>query len=324
MRVVFSLWIVGACTQPDPGSGADPVAPLVCGPEPVASPVVVATETVNGSGFVWSAPASPRGLVVMFHGGSGQKEDFMTERPEAVLVSHGLLQAGYAIAALDSVAHLDPKADKTQWSEEAGPDNPDVVNVLTMVDRLSDPDDLAAVPTDSPLLLVGASNGGSMASRVVQNTDVAAVAIYVSNAAGFYEPGAVFAPMLLIPGENDPGKALVSNLDLADMAHQAGVEAVYLPNQQQAIQPGRFTRIDGVDCDQSLALWQALDGGGALDEAGHLLSDPEDRAWESLLPEGEDFDTRQVSDELVEVYAGHTITSDLNPDLLAFFDLYTL
>jgi len=307
------------CTTPETASTSPGSDPLSCEPQPVAEPIPAQEATVNGSAFLYAPAEDSRGLALLFHGGNGEKEDYTTARVEAVLVTQALLDDGYTVAALDSVAHLDPHAKKTAWSEDDTTENPDIVNVMAMIERLTDPADLDAAPS-GPVIAIGASNGGSMASRVVQHVDVHATAIYISNAQAFWNDGARFAPMLLMPGENDPGHALESNADLAEIVAATGTPVTYLPNIAEPVTPGNFTRIAGIGCEDSQTIQQRLIEVGLLDAAGTVLYDPSDFGWHDPLETDYGDWIRLINDVLTEAYAGHAVSADLNDDLLHFLE----
>ena len=306
------------CAEPGSTPSTDSPAPS-CEAQPVATAIDTGVDTVNGSPFLYARSEDPRGLAFLFHGGHGDKEDFSANRVEAVLITQGLLDAGYTIAALDSVAHLDAGSRHTQWNEDETAANPDVVNVIAMRDRLTDPADLNAAP-DTPPLVIGMSNGGSMASRVVQHIDVHAAAIYISNAQAFWNDDARFAPMLLMPGENDPGHALASNADLAQIVEASGTPVTYLPNTAEPVTAGRFTRIPGVDCEDSMAIRASLIEIGLLGDDGEVLDDPDEVSWHEAVEPYDAEVTSGVSDVLTEAFAGHSPSADMNADLLAFLD----
>jgi poly(3-hydroxybutyrate) depolymerase len=192
-----------------------------------------------------------------------------------------------------------------------------------MVSRLTDPQDLNVAPADGPVLLIGISNGGSMASRVAQHMDAAAVAIFVSNAVAFSEPGATLPPLMLCPGQNDPGYALGSNEELADDITAAGGLVIFSPNEPGPVTHGLFMRVEGIDCDLSKAIGQGLQDAGWLNADDTLAKDPKtDKSWQEALPATADVYEDQLSDVLLEAYAGHTPSSDQNDLVFDFFDAH--
>ena len=223
------------------------------------------------------------------------------------------------------MAHVEPNGtNKFQWAKQDGADNKDVMNTIAMVGRLTDPNDLKAAPVDGPVILIGFSNGGSMASRVAQHLPVAAVAIYISNAAAFRTEGATIPPLALIPGQNDPGYALDSNKDLADTIQAAGGDVIYSPNQPEAVTPGLFTRIPGIDCSLSMSIRLALKDAGWLNADGMVKKSPkDDKSWKEALPASAASHVLQIFDVLVETYAAHSPTSDKNELVFDFLEKYT-
>ncbi len=303
--------------------GADTSSPPgACEAQGVAKALSTKLESVDGSEFIYKTPPGAKGLVLMFHGGGGSKEDNLHLRVEPVLIAREALERGYSVVSLDSVAHVVPNGKNNyQWNEDDTAENPDVANAIAMVSRLNDPQDLNVAPADGPVLLIGISNGGSMASRVAQHMDAAAVAIFVSNAVAFGEAGATIPPLMLCPGQNDPGYALGSNEDLADDITAAGGLVIFSPNEPGPVTPGLFTRVEGIDCALSKAIGQSLNDAGWLNTDDTLANDPkEDKSWQEALPETADLYEDQLSDVLVEAYAGHTPSSDKNDLVFDFFD----
>ncbi|MDP6943272.1 MAG: hypothetical protein QF464_03910, partial [Myxococcota bacterium] len=235
-------------TSPDPGpdTSAPPVCPPegseiladpppetipegTCEPQPVPALPEITVDTVTGtevpSEFVYHVPANPKGLLVIFHGGGGSKEDAY-QRVEAGVLFQEAIAAGYAIAALDSVAHINPiEGEKKKWNELEDPCNPDIQNVVAMVTQLKDPEQLGLVPKNAPLYALGVSNGGSMVSRTSQHIDFAAVATYITNAQQFHDEGASIPPVFIVAGEQDSTVGTTGPCLLYGSALAQGIDA---------------------------------------------------------------------------------------------------
>lgn len=289
-----------------------------CEPQVVATPIASKFATVNGSGFLYTENPNAKGLVLMFHGINGSKESNFENRIEAILIAKTALARGYAVAALDSAAHLAGENVENYAWDEAGYDaNADVQNVVQMIAMLRG--ELAAVPSDTPIFLLGFSNGGTMASNVSQHVDVAAAAIYISNAKAFVSASAKVPPVMLLPSENDPGKALTTATTIQKL-HPHTVVAV---NPARAITPGIFGRIPGIDCAGSMGIGDALRSGGFIDATGFVLADPAAKlSWTASVPTAFRSSARlkQLRDVLLERYAGHSPSSDSAGEVFDFFD----
>jgi len=294
-----------------------------CEDQAVATPIKTKMSTVDGSEFVYASPASPKGLMLFFHGGGGYKEDNLERRVDPVLIATEAINQGYAVASLDSVAHLDTNPPNYKWSEDNSANNKDVVNAKSMIARLTDPNDLNAAPANGPIVLVGYSNGGSMASRLAQHTTVAAVASYISNASAFHSNGALIPPLVMIPGDNDPGKAKGSNKDLYDSITSNGGDALYIVNKAETIMRGLFMRIPGVDCEMSKSIGQSLQDAAWLKQDGKLANNPKsDTSWSTSLSSEAQTHKQQIRDVLIEAYAEHSPSSDQNKKVFEFIEMH--
>ncbi len=297
----------------DTGDPAD-----VCVEQAPASGLSWEEDVALESSFLYIGVDEPQALVLAFHGGGGDMEDqFVKVDPERI--SREAQARGMAVASLNSYAHLDPNAGSSlQWEEASYGSNNDLAETEEMIRKLTT--ELGVASADTPIVLLGTSNGGSMASRVAQipGLDVAAAVIYISNAQAFHEDDAHHPPMVLVPGEQDPGLALTTNTTLADEIGDPD-RALLIVNQPEPVSDDLLTRIPGIDCDLSIAIKEDLIAGGFLESNGTVKEDPkEDTSWSSLLPaeaSGHEADIREV---LIEAYAGHAPSSDQNADVFDF------
>lgn len=274
------------------------------------------------SAFAFQGVEDPVALVLMFHGGGGEMTDhFVRVDPERI--TREALLRGMAVASLSSAAHLDPDSESSfQWSEGSYGYNPDLDEVEEMLRKLSAVSELGVVPEGTPVVLMGSSNGGSMASRVAQipELEVSSAVIYISNAAEFHEDDASRPPMVLVPGEQDPGLALSTNTTLADQIGDPQL-ALLQVNPPEPVTAGLLTRVPGVDCALASAILEALIAGGFLDDDGTVTADPnQDTRWRGLVPDAAADHQSGLKDVLVEAYAGHAPSSDQNQVVFDFVE----
>jgi predicted esterase len=291
-----------------------------CESQPLATPISYEEATAVETNFIFARVDNPRALVLMFHGGGGDKEDNLT-RVDPSLIARGALERGYAVASLDSFAHRDPDAPKTQWSEDALDQNKDIENTLEMIRKLKATDGLAVVPPETPVVALGISNGGTMASRIAQvsTAGVQAAIIYISNAQVFHEANAIHPPMVLVPGSHDPGRALGTNTDLAGRINDP-TRVLLLPNDPEPVTRGLFTRIPGIDCTLSTAIGDALLAADWLDDERIVSREINIPALRALLPSDTASSAPSIFDVLTEAAAGHAPASDLNTEVFDFID----
>ena len=290
--------------------------------EQAAAPLSWEEETALESRFVYRGVDDPTALVLMFHGGGGSMEDYFI-RVDPVRITSAALDRGMAVASINSFAHLDPEAgNDLQWEEGPIGSNPDLDETLEMIRKLSSTDELDLVPEGTPIVLIGSSNGGSMASRVAQipSARVAVTAIYISNAQSFHESDVVLPPMVLIPGAQDPGLALETNTQLAELIDNPS-QAMMIVNPTEPVSDDLLTRISGIDCDLSIEIKDAMMASGWLDEAAMMSTDPSaDRAWADDLPSAAETFRVDIQEVLTEAYAGHAPSSDQNEAVFDFIE----
>ena len=290
--------------------------------EQAQAPLSWEEATALESQFVYQGVDEPIALVLMFHGGGGSMEDHF-ERVDPARITAEALRRGMAVASLNSVAHLDPDAgNELQWEEGPIGSNPDLDETLEMIRKLSSADELDVVPEGTPIVLIGTSNGGSMASRVAQipSLQVAVTAIYISNAQAFHESGAVWPPMVLIPGAQDPGLAQETNTQLSERIDDPS-EALLVVNPAEPVTDALLTRVAGIDCELGMTIIEGMTASGWLDDAAMLSADPSaDRSWADSLPTEAMAARPQLQDLLTEAYAGHAPSGDQNEIVFEFLE----
>ena len=279
----------------------------------------------NGTGYLYRIPENAHSLLFVFHGGGGSKEDNFA-RPEPVLIVREAIARGYAVVSLDSIKHTQMNPDDFQWNESEPPENPDVANVASVIRILKE--EMGLVAPDAPIVLIGISNGGSMASRAAQIPEVTAAAIYISNARYFYEDDARTPPVIFLPGAHDPGRSCASTADLTRQIQAAGGTAVRHPNTPQYATVGYFTRMPIIDCANSKRVVQTLMDQGYLRADGAPIAAPEGnqalRAISRALPVelSASIIVSAINDQLTELAAGHSPSSDLNEVVFDFLDTH--
>ena len=164
-----------------------------------------------------------------------------------------------------------------------------------------------------------------MASRIAQvpALDLAATAIYISNAQEFHEENPILPPMVLIPGAQDPGLSVTTNSDLVEQINDPE-KALLIVNPEEEISNGLFTRIPEINCEESIQIKQSLLDAGLIDDSNHrLLIDPKnDQSWKSALPVGANLYSEAIGDILLETYAGHSPSSDQNEEVFSFIEMH--
>lgn len=299
--------------------------PGQCEDQPTADAIPSEMGSINGSSFLYTRKADAKGLLLMFHGGGGSMEDNFSGRIEAALIARAADARGFALASLNSAKHLDQNRQDNKWEETAWvasnpASNQDVSNAVGMIDLLRG--SLNAVPAQTPIFLIGISNGGTMASNVAQAVDAAAAVTYISNSKTFKQANATVPPLLVIIGENDSDNMKISAQTIKDLHPEVQI----LVNPPKPVMPGIFTRIPNITCEESKEIGTALDSIGWLDANGMLNKDPKDRSaspdWTDALPaQYRNGSAKEpFQDVMVERYAGHSPSSDWNNVVFDFFE----
>ena len=306
---------VGTPTQPAPGLNG-------CEDQAVATPVQTQQASVDGVGFLYRKADNPKGLLLIFHGGGGSKEDPF-ERVEMALFVQAAIAEGYSVAALDSIAHINPPPDgKFKWNEDSGGcQNPDIANTIAMIRRLKDAGDLAAASDADPVFAVGVSNGGSMVSRTAQHVSFSAVSTHITNAKNFFDPGAKIPPVSIVSGLQDSTVGTTGPCMLLELAEQGKVPAEFHLNTPEPITPGLFVRIAGIDCESSKAVVDSFIKNGVIDPTSKLLTNNPSTlsTWKPHVPKTVQDKQAFIRDILLERYAEHAFTSEFSNKTLAFF-----
>jgi dienelactone hydrolase len=268
--------------------------------------------------FYYYAPASPRALIFTFHGSGGDaKIWFELTEPQRLMAR--LVEAGYAVAALDSISGHATR-DKKQW-DLSGPviDNPDFKNVVNAIGLLKNNN---IVPADIPIVLMGGSNGGAFASAASTGLDAKALVLHISRGlkVAFNTPNTP-PPTAWVVGRQDD----IVTFDTAALnipaIEQAGVPYAFLINEPVPVAADSMTRIAGVSSSVSKTFFEKVKEAGLLDGCDRQLASPEsNHAWAGFLPSSDELLREQVRHQLLELHAGHTITSDFGEQLVSFLD----
>jgi predicted esterase len=309
---------VPADTEVDTTDGGDPP----CEPQRTAMRFEPSEFTVNGSRVLVQRPeAPPQGIMFVIHGTSGSAEVFF-DRVEAALFVEDALARGMVIVSPESIDRGNPNRDNRGAAWEVTPtteQNPDIANVVATLDRVH----RLGISEDLPVYLVGGSNGGNMVAALAQVLEVRAAHIFISRAREFTMNGATVPPTFFVEARNDTTVTDEDGLPLPfevyENLRRQGYTVEHRYNEPEAVTRGRFTRIPGVTCPQSIAVFRALEGHpGVLGDGGALLPGWEDSGWGASLPPNAAQYEFEIGDQLRELYAEHVPTAEFNAEVLDF------
>lgn len=159
---VFARWHGDSALLADPRAWHAPFAmpsrPATLIAEFAPLPTLPALLEGQANGARWRAllPASPRGLVLSFHG-SGGSGDLPFAKPEAQVATRLFHSRGLGVVGLDSSDRV-----ARQWNPQFSLANPDIVNVQALLAQLRAD---GAITADTPVFCEGTSNGGGFCSR---------------------------------------------------------------------------------------------------------------------------------------------------------------
>ena len=303
---------VPADTTPDTPDDADGGSP--CEPQPSPAEFDLTELSVNGSRVLVARPEGRiQGVMLLIHGTGGDARVYY-DRVEAALFAHAALQRGMLLVAPESIT----RGRGAAWELEL--DGADMANVVATVERVQE----LGVPENTPLYLVGGSNGGNMVAAIAQVLDPVSVHIFISRARAYTEEGTRVPPTFFVEGRNDstlPREAPNAPLpfEVYERVVRQGATAEHRYNEPAPVTPGRFTRLRNFTCPQSIAVYRALKGhDGVLDEDDMLVEEWQSSGWMRALPPMAEPHANDIGDQLKELYGEHVPTADFNTEVLDF------
>jgi len=262
-------------------------------------------------------PAGAHGLVMLFDGGEGVK--FWFSHMESRLQIEALVDAGYAVAALESAA-TGPKSGNFDMNPNCAT-NQDIQNVNSTIAAMA-----ALGLAGADLYYLGFSSGGAFASLATVCTPAKALALFnVRGLASTYSN--MPPPTLWVVGRHD---SRVPPTDAGLIANWAAIEAsgvdwTFYVNEPAGLLPEAFERIS--DPNSSVTLADSSDAvadlqtGAQLDACSVPIGPASTLNWKvvsyglSFTKDFEDEARRQVK----ELYAEHEFTSDFRQQVVDFF-----
>lgn len=278
------------------------------------TPLARTVTEVNGRRAEYAIPAAPKGVIVVFHGSGGSSRGaFEGERLD---FAEYAVAAGYALVALDS-----NDRDARQWATALSTSNPDVVNTVALLDRLTAE---GLLPPGLPRFALGISNGGAFASRISALLGWRAQNLVIATGV---EPVMVqtSVPTIWTLGRRD---AVLAPDSIASAQRYANgligrrIAADVHVLEPTPIYPERFTRVRGLSLEDSRVIQAALRTAGLLDAAGFLRQDPRssEAALGAAIPPAYAASRNGILAQLELAWAGHETMSDFRHRVVHFFD----
>ena len=272
----------------------------------------------------WSAPrvitefpAEYHSVIFMVHGSIGSAINQFTGTENKSFANEALAR-GFGLVAIDSLDRV-----VKMWNTATTfADNPDLQRVKAVRD------DLIArgiMHAQDPIYVKGVSNGGRFASLFNQNTAeelgflTKAAAIYISPG-DFNVMVTSLTPTIFSLAANDT-IVQSSNVVRSFNALLANdVPAQYLVNPPSPVYPQNFWSIEGLDENDSKAIYNALADAGLLDSDDFLIDAPQDTGWQEFIPEAYASGLKAIENQLLVAYAEHQFMGEFNSRVLDFFD----
>lgn len=252
------------------------------------------------------------GLVFIFHGSGGGGLQ-MFERIEPRRFVGALLAANYAVAAMDSTNRVDK-----QWAGDNSADNIDIKNVEAQLLFFKNQN---LIDTATRRFYVGISNGGGFASMISYWVPVKATVIFIAGGRDWLyalsEPPVTGWVVSVNDSVVDNSKAL-ANIELMKANNQA--TWMHWTNAPQPIKANSFVRIPGINAANSKGIYDDLKAAKLLDSCDMLTVDPlTGTEVDVVLDNVPQAYQKDVRDQLNELFAEHSFTSEFNDAILQFF-----
>ncbi len=263
-----------------------------------------ATATLGGVAVTYHVPASPAGLVFLFHGTGGSGANLFSAS-EFASFTRDLVAAGFAVAAFDCL-----NRQTGQWDTvTTGTSNPDVVRVNAVINAMRSQ---GLISQQLPLLAFGHSNGAQFAhftSLVMPWAAVSISCVQGSAAASTTYRG----PVAWWMGKNDDhpqvGAAGVATSLVRYEAHaNRGIHGRHMISGPMPLYPERIARSAVLTMADSAEVYNIFKANNWLDANDFLTRNPNDPAfnWRAAMPqrltEGQ---LLGVQGQLEGTYSGH-------------------
>ncbi len=268
-----------------------------------APPVVPTPQQATLGGrtvLIWTREA-PTGVLFFFHGSGGQA-DLLSRRVELLYFVERALAENMAVVAFTAASD--------QWSPENDCEtNPDIQAFEAIMARAVA---RGLLDDDTPVYLLGYSNGGSMARRTMVCRRTAGVGLLMVAGGGIGDvPLSYDGPRPRIvwsPNRNDEtvgADGVIATYDA--YVAGGGEDGLLLVNEPSPMLPGHLTRIPGVSCAVSSLIHGAYLRAGIIDDDGFLLENPQDdqARWRTAIPEQARRYNDQIAPFLHELYTNH-------------------
>lgn len=280
------------------------------------APLARTVTEVNGRRAEYAIPATPKGVIVVFHGtGGSSRGAFEGERLD---FAEYAVASGYAVVALDS-----NDRDTRQWATALSTANPDVINTVALLDRLTAE---GLLPAGLPRFALGISNGGGFASRISALLGWRAQNLVIATG---IEPVMVQTnvPTIWTLGRRDTvlaADAIATAQRYANGLLQRRIAAEVNVLEPTPVYPERFTRIRGLTLEDSRAIHAALSVAGLLDGGSFLRQDPatNSAAITAAIPPAYAAARAAIGSQLELAWAGHEAMVDFRHRVVHFFDAH--
>ena len=292
---------------------------------PAPSSPAPKTAMLAGRNTIRYIPASPKGIVYLFHG-TGGSENFAT-RIHSKIVLDRLVANGFGYAAA-------PSADRTASRgnlESIDPKtNVDVAYMLALHRALIASGEIA---DQTPVFSMGMSNGGGFSNlfaiaALAQGLPVKAIGDYmgpIPAPARTPPPGKAYPPLFIVLGDND-GLVAKENVEpVADRLKASGTRVEMHVVHEGLVNADTFKTIPGLTDKDREEILTALVERKVIDAAGKRLvfkdkpkiGQAEIMQLNTMPPAGSH--QRDIANQLLIAWGSHQMRSDFAEQQVAFF-----
>ncbi len=285
----------------------------------VSTNVVFVNETINGSQVYYYVPANYKGVILPFHGATGNASGWVGANAENENFLRYAVANGYAVVVTESV----DRVNKTWSNATTVATNPDITNIDAILANLKQRNILT---NQANLFGVGMSQGSGFCSLITALKNYKAGALYcVPGISAVFDVSTV--PILWNISRNDvteqPTRLSDSYANYQKLSGRK-IRAEFYVNEPSPVYPERFAIIPGVDAASSRQIYSDLKKGGQLDAADFFKTNPrQSDAWKTVLSASVTSNKAligSIEDQIWVCYTEHKFHKDANARTIAFFD----